>query len=133
MYRMCEAWVRVPPECSLFFGKSCLRSCVVLCCFVFLSLFPEHLSIDVHVYTFVFMCAIPSIPYTCSRWLQPDRAVDPEASELDVPSDPVVTGLPSEFTVTTRDQDGKMVYVGDMKVRLIYREQHTMYALCKCT
>ena len=66
------------------------------------------------------MCAILyTKSNSCSRWLQPDRAVDPEASELDVPSDPVATGLPSEFTVTTRDQDGKMVYVRDMKVRLI--------------
>ena len=53
---------------------------------------------------------------TSRRWLQPDRAVDPEASELVLPSDPLLTGLPSYFTVTTRDQDGKRVYVGDMKV-----------------
>lgn len=52
------------------------------------------------------------------RWLQPDRAVDAEASELCLPSDPPLTGLSSEFTVTTRDQDGKMVFVGDMKVSL---------------
>ena len=26
--RMHEVWVRIPPECSFFFGKSCLRSCV---------------------------------------------------------------------------------------------------------
>lgn len=54
---------------------------------------------------------------TSLRWLQPDRAVDPEASELVLPSDPLLTGLPSYFTVTTRDQDGKRVYVGDMKVQ----------------
>ena len=35
MPRMREAWVWVPPECGFFFGKSCLRSCVVLCCFFF--------------------------------------------------------------------------------------------------
>ena len=29
---MHEAWVEVPPECSFFWGKSCLWSCVVLCC-----------------------------------------------------------------------------------------------------
>ena len=43
--------------------------------------------------------------------------MDPEASELVLPSDPLLTGLPSYFTVTTRDQDGKRVYVGDMKVQ----------------
>ena len=75
-----------------------------------------------YMYLTPFHVCLGSIPYTetitqlFSRWLQPDRAVDPEASELNLPSDPPVTGLPSEFTITTRDQDGKMVYVGDMKV-----------------
>ena len=56
---------------------------------------------------------------TCSslfRWLQPDRAVDAEASVLVLPTEPPVNGLPSEFSVTTRDQDGEKVFVGDMKV-----------------
>ena len=61
------------------------------------------------------------IPYCCPcRWLQPDRAVDAEASELGLPAEPPLTGLPAEFTVTTRDQDGKMVYVADMKVHCVY-------------
>ena len=51
----------------------------------------------------------------CS-WLQPDRAVDPEASELVVPSDPVQVGVTTEFTVRTKDQDGKLVFVESMKV-----------------
>ena len=51
----------------------------------------------------------------CS-WLQPDRAVDPEASELEVPSDPVQVGVAAEFTVRTKDQDGKLVFVESMKV-----------------
>ena len=52
----------------------------------------------------------------CS-WLQPDRAVDPEASELVLPDEPVKTGLSSNFTIHTKDQDGKLVYVDGMKVR----------------
>ena len=51
-----------------------------------------------------------------TRWLQPDRAVDAEASKLELPKEAPVTGLPSEFTVSTMDQDGKKVFVGDMKV-----------------
>lgn len=55
----------------------------------------------------------PLPPYS---WLQPDRAVDPEASELVVPSDPVQVGVTTEFTVRTKDQDGKLVFVESMKV-----------------
>ena len=50
------------------------------------------------------------------RWLQPDRAVDPEASELELPSEPIKAGLSSEFLVHTKDQDGKPVFVNGMKV-----------------
>ena len=36
--RMCEAWVRIPPECRYFFGKlSQVLYCVVLLCLFFLS------------------------------------------------------------------------------------------------
>ncbi len=49
-------------------------------------------------------------------WLQPDRAVNPNASELLLPTDPVITGISSIFTVNTRDQDGKLVHVDGMKV-----------------
>ena len=59
-----------------------------------------------HMYVFFFP----------DRWLQPDRAVDAEASVLVLPTEPPVNGLPSEFSVTTRDQDGEKVFVGDMKV-----------------
>ena len=51
----------------------------------------------------------------CS-WLQPDRAVDPGASELVVPSEPIRTGTSSSFTIHTKDQDKKLVYVEGMKV-----------------
>lgn len=51
-----------------------------------------------------------------ARWLQPDRAVDLDASELALPSEPVKVGTSSEFTVCTKDQDGKLVYVDGMKV-----------------
>ena len=51
-----------------------------------------------------------------SSWLQPDRAVDPAASELVIPEDPVKTGVSSTFTVRTKDQDGKLVFVEGMKV-----------------
>jgi hypothetical protein len=53
-----------------------------------------------------------------ARWLQPDRAVDAEASKLELPKEAPVNGLPSEFTVSTMDQDGKKVFVGDMKVEV---------------
>ena len=53
----------------------------------------------------------------CS-WLQPDRAVDPEASELVLPDEPVKTGLSSNFTIRTKDQDGKLVFVEGMKVSM---------------
>lgn len=54
-----------------------------------------------------------------ARWLQPDRAVDPEASELVIPDEPVKTGVPSSFTIRTKDQDGKLVYVEGMKVEFL--------------
>ena len=50
------------------------------------------------------------------RWLQPDRAVDLDASELTLPMEPVKVGASSEFTLYTKDQDGKPVFVDDMKV-----------------
>lgn len=43
--------------------------------------------------------------------------MDPEASELVLPSDPVKVGTAAEFTVCTKDQDGKPVFVEGMKVR----------------
>jgi hypothetical protein len=52
-----------------------------------------------------------------ARWLQPDRAVDPEASELVIPDEPVKAGVPASFTIRTKDQDGKLVYVEGMKVQ----------------
>ena len=33
-----------------------------------------------------------------------------------VPSDPVQVGVTTEFTVRTKDQDGKLVFVESMKV-----------------
>ena len=55
---------------------------------------------------------------TCNRWLQPDRAVDPEACELELPSEPIKATTSSEFQVHVKDQDGKPVYVEGMKVQL---------------
>ncbi len=60
----------------------------------------------------------PLIIFCACRWLQPDRAVDPEASELVIPDEPVKTGLASSFTIHTKDQDGKLVYVEGMKVNV---------------
>ena len=51
-----------------------------------------------------------------ARWLQPDRAVDLDASELTLPTEPVKVGASSEFTLCTKDQDGKPVFVDGMKV-----------------
>ena len=51
-----------------------------------------------------------------ARWLQPDRAVDLEASELTLPTEEVKVGAASDFTVFTKDQDGKLVFVDGMKV-----------------
>jgi len=50
-------------------------------------------------------------------WLQPDRAVNLKASELILPVESLATGVPSVFTVNTKDQEGKLVHVEDMKVR----------------
>lgn len=51
-----------------------------------------------------------------ARWLQPDRAVDLDASELTLPTEPVKVGVSSEFSLCTKDQDGKPVFVDGMKV-----------------
>lgn len=51
-----------------------------------------------------------------ARWLQPDRAVDLNASELTLPMEPVKVGVSSEFSLCTKDQDGKPVFVDGMKV-----------------
>ena len=51
-----------------------------------------------------------------ARWLQPDRAVDLDASEVTLPIEPVKVGASSKFTLCTKDQDGKPVFVDDMKV-----------------
>ena len=51
-----------------------------------------------------------------ARWLQPDRAVDLDASELTLPTEPVKVGVSSEFSLCTKDQDGKSVFVDGMKV-----------------
>ena len=59
---MHETWVRVSPECSLFFGKSCLRSCIVLLCLFFSFSLPEHLSIHVYMYTCSWMCVAVFTP-----------------------------------------------------------------------
>ena len=42
--------------------------------------------------------------------------MDPEASELVVPDEPIKAGVNTEFTVHTKDQDGKLVFVEGMKV-----------------
>ena len=51
-----------------------------------------------------------------ARWLQPDRAMDLDASELTLPMEPVKVGASSEFTLCTKDLDGKPIFVDDMKV-----------------
>ena len=56
-------------------------------------------------------------PSCClARWLQPDRAMDLDASELTLPIEPVKVGASSKFTLCTKDQDGKPIFVDDMKV-----------------
>ena len=42
--------------------------------------------------------------------------MDPEASELVMPEEPVKTGVPSNFVIRTKDQDSKLVFVDGMKV-----------------
>ncbi len=42
--------------------------------------------------------------------------MDPGASELVVPSEAIRTGGSSSFTIHTKDQDRKLVYVEGMKV-----------------
>ena len=51
-----------------------------------------------------------------ASWLQPDRAMDLDASELTLPMEPVKVGASLEFTLCMKDQDGKPVFVDDMKV-----------------
>ena len=60
-----------------------------------------------------------------AKWLQPDRAVDLDASELTLPTEAVKVGVPSEFSICTKDQDGKPVFVDGMKVHA-----HAHTALC---
>ena len=51
-----------------------------------------------------------------ARWLQPDGAVDLDTSELTLPIEPVKVGASAKFTLCTKDQDGKPIFVDDMKV-----------------
>ena len=51
-------------------------------------------------------------------WLQPNRAVDPEASELKLPCSTPSVGLPAEFQVLMKDQKLKPIHVEGMKVVL---------------
>lgn len=60
-----------------------------------------------------------------ARWLQPDRAVDLDASELILPTEPVKVGVSSEFSLCTKDQDGKPVFVDGMKVHKHVRSSHS--------
>ena len=55
-------------------------------------------------------------PLSSFSWLQSDHAVDPEASGLELPSDTIQVGVAAEFTMYTKDQDGKLVFVKSMKV-----------------
>ena len=51
-----------------------------------------------------------------NRWLQPDRSVDMQASELIVPSEGATCWENITCTAQTRDHDGTRVYVPYMKV-----------------
>ena len=73
-------------------------------------------------YVVLLLCLFTSshIFCVCCSWLQPDRAVNPKASELVFPNEPVKTGVVSVFTVCTKDQEGTLVYVEGMKVSCCY-------------
>ena len=44
-----------------------------------------------------------------------------KASELIHPDESLTAGAPSVFTVHTKDQEGKLVHVEDMKVRKLFK------------
>ena len=46
--------------------------------------------------------------------------MDPEACELELPSEPIKATTSSEFHVHVKDQDGKPVYVEGMKVHALF-------------
>ncbi len=66
--------------------------------------------------------------HVCScRWLQPDRSVDPDASDIDITTPPkdMEVGKRIECTLKTKDQNGKTVFVKGMTV--------SKYIHVKCT
>lgn len=66
------------------------------------------------------------------RWLQPDRSVDPNASELNLAStDTPQVGKQSEFHICTKDQDGKVAFVEGMNVSQVM--SLWMVFICYCS
>ena len=56
-----------------------------------------------------------------NRWLQPDRSVDIQASELIVPSEGATCwDNVTTCTAQTTDHDGTRVYVSHMKVAIVW-------------
>ena len=55
------------------------------------------------------------------RWLQPDRSVDPDASDISITTPPseMLVGKKIECSVCTKDQNGKTVFVHGMNVCLL--------------
>ena len=65
---------------------------------------------------FLFVCLL-----SIYRWLQPDRSVDPGASELNLTStDKPQVGKQCEFHICTKDQDGKVAFVEGMNVSQVF-------------
>ena len=85
------------------------------------------------MYMFVFffyICICNFLIYSIwFRWLQPDRSVDPDASDIDIttPPEEMLVGKKLECIVRTRDQNGKIVFVEGMNVSTLYTYIYTMY------
>ena len=64
------------------------------------------------------------------RWLQPDRSVDMQASELIVPSEGATCWENVMCTAQTRDHDDTRVYVSHMKVQCVCLCHYVSVAVC---
>lgn len=82
-----------------------------------------HVTCAYHVFFYLLFLLLRFLflPLQCPcRWLQPDRSVDPTASDLELASTdaPLRVGSQLKYTVRTRDQDKRLVYVEGMNVSI---------------
>ena len=98
---------------------------------------PIHISICLIHYSSIYLSLYHLsnllIYHTCyvSRWLQPDRSVDPDACDIEIKksSDEYQVGKKMEFIVRTRDQDESIVFVEGMNVSFTNTSIHPFIRL----